>query len=579
MEIRHLTLLFCLLTDFPSAGSVITTVGTTVVLTCTYDAKYYGPLSVCWGRGAIPNSGCGNQVIKADGTSVVSRLSERYVLRGNLGQGDVSLTILQAVEADSGIYGCRVDIPGWFNDQKQEVTLTVKPGRPFPLKLESREVRERTITVSWTSGFDGGRAISAYIIDLKNKYASWDSAIRTEITHPHLTQATLVDLRPWKTYNIRMFAVNSVGMSDGSNVLILTTKEAAPEGPPEDMRLEALTSHTIRVSWKPPRADLINGVLRGYSVNYRAYDPVWKQFQKWQHVSVPPTVESIVLENLKPSTQYGVLVQAKTNAGMGPASNAPLCSTLEEVPETTTISSSSPNVVIHWISHTDRRPVQKTETTSASNIWKVTTTTIIPALPSSTAEAFSSSSFWDQTTLTIMSVHPDPPVVEVKEVKDNTFSLSWTPGLEGDRPITGYCLEYKAANASWDYTKAVVDFGPNQTEATIIEINPSTYNLRMFAKSSVGKSKASNVLTITTGEAGHPLDALITSTQTEDFLPTEEVRSVHPAAIVVPVVLVLIGAMATIWQLRRIRQKTDSLNLWLTNGAIRYRHAEPLQEL
>lgn len=56
--------------------------------------------------------------------------------------------------------------------------------------------------------------------------ASWDSAIRTEITHPHLTQATLVDLRPWKTYNIRMFAVNSVGMSDGSNVLILTTKEA-----------------------------------------------------------------------------------------------------------------------------------------------------------------------------------------------------------------------------------------------------------------------------------------------------------------------------------------------------------------
>lgn len=59
---------------------------------------------------------------------MVSRLSERYVLRGNLGQGDVSLTILQAVEADSGIYGCRVDIPGWFNDQKQEVTLTVKPG-------------------------------------------------------------------------------------------------------------------------------------------------------------------------------------------------------------------------------------------------------------------------------------------------------------------------------------------------------------------------------------------------------------------------------------------------------------------
>ena len=58
------------------------------------------------------------------------------------------------------------------------------------------------------------------------------------------------------------------------------------------------------------------------------------------------------------------------------------------------------------------------------------------------------------------------------------------------------------STASWDYTKTVVDFGPNQREATIIEINPSTYDLRMFAKNSLGISKASNVLTITTGETG-----------------------------------------------------------------------------
>jgi len=42
-------------------------------------------------------------------------------------------------------------------------------------------------------------------------------------------------------------------------------------------------------------------------------------------------------------------------------------------------------------------------------------------------------------------VPPDPPVVELKEVKDNTISLSWTPGFKGDSPITSYVLEYKAA--------------------------------------------------------------------------------------------------------------------------------------
>uniref|UniRef100_A0A3B4TLL5 Ig-like domain-containing protein n=1 Tax=Seriola dumerili TaxID=41447 RepID=A0A3B4TLL5_SERDU len=101
-------------------------VGKDVTLTCNYDAQHYGRLPVCWGRAAIPNSGCANEVIKSDGTSVVSRLSERYLLMGNLGRGDVSLTIRQVQESDSGIYGCRVEIPGWFNDQKHHLKLTVE---------------------------------------------------------------------------------------------------------------------------------------------------------------------------------------------------------------------------------------------------------------------------------------------------------------------------------------------------------------------------------------------------------------------------------------------------------------------
>lgn len=49
-------------------------------------------------------------------------------------------------------------------------------------------------------------------------------------------------------------------------------------------------------------------------------------------------------------------------------------------------------------------------------------------------------------SLTSFLVPPDPPVVELKEVKDNMFSLAWTPGFEGDSPIAGFILEYKALN-------------------------------------------------------------------------------------------------------------------------------------
>ncbi|XP_069027541.1 cell adhesion molecule DSCAM-like isoform X1 [Embiotoca jacksoni] len=536
-----------------SAEALIATVGTDVTLICNYDARKQGRLSMCWGRGAIPNRGCGNEVIRSDGASVISRLSERYQLLGNLGEGDVSLTIRQVVESDSGTYGCRVDIPGWFNDLKRQLTLTVNAVRPNPLKIDTREVKERMVTVHWTPVFDGGRPITAYRIHLKNKQAPWDTAVVTEVSNADLTQVTLVDLRPSKTYNLRMYVINSLGMSESSNVLTVTTKEAAPEGPPLDMQLVALSSHSIEVTWKPPRAELRNGVLRSYSISYREFDPAGKQFKRWQHLSLTATheVESVVLKNLKPSTEYGVIIQAKTNGGIGPASTAPLCSTPDEVYETTTATGMS-------------------SSTAATMRTQYST----PALTTSTStvEFFSVSTVWEQGTTIITPVAPDPPVVELKEVKDNTISLLWTAGFEGYSPITGYFLEYKAANASWDYTKTVVDFGPNQTEATIIEINPSTYNIRMFSKNSQATSRASNILTITTGEAGHQRELPITtiSTDTNSVVTVEDSQSGHLAAIIVPVVLVvLIVAIVTTWQLRRLKQKKGNLHMtsvWIPLG-------------
>uniref|UniRef100_A0A8C5GLQ7 Down syndrome cell adhesion molecule-like n=1 Tax=Gouania willdenowi TaxID=441366 RepID=A0A8C5GLQ7_GOUWI len=244
-----------------STGTIIATVGTDVTLTCNYDAKYHGKLSVCWGRGDIPNRGCASEVIRSDGTSVISRLSERYLLLGDIDAGDVSLTIRQLQESDSGTYGCRVDIPGWFNDLKYQIILSVNPVRPNPLRIETKEVKERTVTVGWNPVFNGGRPITMYRIDLKNKQASWDTAVRTEMSNPDLTQVTLVDLRPAKTYSLRMFAMNSMGISESSNVLTVTTKEAAPEGPPLDMKLEAINSHRIKVTWKVKAQICISSIL------------------------------------------------------------------------------------------------------------------------------------------------------------------------------------------------------------------------------------------------------------------------------------------------------------------------------
>ena len=104
--------------------------GYNVTLPCKYDVPAKGLSSTCWGRGAIPASGCSNQLIASDGATVRkdSQKSSRYHLLGDLEKGDVSMTILNVSEMDSGQYGCRVEITGWLNDLKHHVKLSVQKG-------------------------------------------------------------------------------------------------------------------------------------------------------------------------------------------------------------------------------------------------------------------------------------------------------------------------------------------------------------------------------------------------------------------------------------------------------------------
>lgn len=58
--------------------------------------------------------------------------------------------------------------------------------------------------------------------------ASWLSAQVTKDVSPQLNQATIIDLHPSSTYNIRMVAKNIIGNSNPSNELTITTDEAGP---------------------------------------------------------------------------------------------------------------------------------------------------------------------------------------------------------------------------------------------------------------------------------------------------------------------------------------------------------------
>ncbi|XP_052672575.1 hepatitis A virus cellular receptor 1 homolog isoform X2 [Harpia harpyja] len=121
-------------------------VGQNVTVPCFYTVKRIQDItSMCWGRDRCPVSKCYRTIIWTDGWKVTERYNSRYMLKGNLPMGDVSLTIVKAEEADSGIYCCRVEIAGWFNDQTSNHEVVIEKAQG------STSESSFTITRTWPS--------------------------------------------------------------------------------------------------------------------------------------------------------------------------------------------------------------------------------------------------------------------------------------------------------------------------------------------------------------------------------------------------------------------------------------------
>nr|XP_025034852.1 hepatitis A virus cellular receptor 1 homolog [Pelodiscus sinensis] len=123
-------ILMVLATDLTASGSPVRgLVGQNVTLPCRYRVDRESDItSMCWGRGSCPSSTCAQPILWTDGRGVTWRQSNRYQLEGDLTRGDVSLTIVNAAEADEGLYCCRVEIPGWFNDEKSHLEVVIERG-------------------------------------------------------------------------------------------------------------------------------------------------------------------------------------------------------------------------------------------------------------------------------------------------------------------------------------------------------------------------------------------------------------------------------------------------------------------
>lgn len=63
-----------------------------------------------------------------------------------------------------------------------------------------------------------------------------------------------------------MAAYNIKGVGVYTRSIRIKTKEGVPAAPPKDVEALAVSSTSIKVSWKPPDPWMINGINQGYKI-------------------------------------------------------------------------------------------------------------------------------------------------------------------------------------------------------------------------------------------------------------------------------------------------------------------------
>uniref|UniRef100_A0A1I7ZAG1 Down syndrome cell adhesion molecule-like protein Dscam2 n=1 Tax=Steinernema glaseri TaxID=37863 RepID=A0A1I7ZAG1_9BILA len=118
--------------------------------------------------------------------------------------------------------------------------------------------------------------------------------------------------KPFTHYEFFVIPYHKTVSGMPSNTLSGYTDEAPPSAPPSDVRIRMMNLTTLRISWRPPPADGINGILKGFEIIILG-DGV--KFNR--NITTNERAASVTLFHLITGMTYRVRVAAKTGAGTG----------------------------------------------------------------------------------------------------------------------------------------------------------------------------------------------------------------------------------------------------------------------
>uniref|UniRef100_A0A7E4ZS71 Down syndrome cell adhesion molecule-like protein Dscam2 n=1 Tax=Panagrellus redivivus TaxID=6233 RepID=A0A7E4ZS71_PANRE len=217
-----------------------------------------------------------------------------------------------------------------------------------PEKLFVEPISDSQISLVWTpllssqwNGDPSGYLIRYRAVSIKNTGSMENDSSdangewkEIRASSPRASDLTLTDLRPFTSYQVKIFAENTFGNSAPSETVFATTYESVPSGAPVDVEAELdRTKRAVVVTWGDIDEKLRNGVITGYIVRVIPDEARLRQSLTRQVEVVGVEHHSVVVDRLRPYTEYRIFVAATTIVGEGPQNaNPPLVVTSEDVP-------------------------------------------------------------------------------------------------------------------------------------------------------------------------------------------------------------------------------------------------------
>ncbi|KPI92824.1 Down syndrome cell adhesion molecule-like protein CG42256 [Papilio xuthus] len=440
----------------------------------------------------------------------------RYTIREEILPGGVvsDLSIRRTERSDSALFTCVATNAFGSDDTSINMIIQEVPEAPYGLKVLDKS--GRTVQLSWAAPYDGNSPIKKFLIEYKRAKGNWEKDIDRVLVPGDATEAGVFSLRPATAYHIRIVAENELGTSEPSETVTIITAEEAPTGMPQDVKVDAVDKHTLRVTWKPPPPQDWNGELQGYYVGYKLASSnksfvfetvdISKESGKEHHLDIL---------NLKTYTQYAIVVQVFNKMGSGPVSgevraytaegapSAPpqdvLCTTLTA--QTIRVSWVSPPLaaanglikgykVIYGPSDTwyDEKSKDTKITASSETILhglkKFTNYSMEVLATTNGGDGVRSAPIQCQTE---QDVPEAPRAVKALVMGADSILVSWRPPAQPNGLVTHYNVYTQAQNTEPHPNKVPA----SQTSYSATELKPGRYDFWVTASTIIGEGQPS----------------------------------------------------------------------------------------